>query len=235
VSQAPRVPGLWWASVGVLAVLVGVNLATPAVCAALVAGPLRTFLDAAGVEVTVEAWPPPALWWGRIDRITMSARDVRAGEQRLERLSATLGAVQVDPLALYVERAFVVRAIGSGHARAMISEAALARILAGQKGVRISTLRLRPGRVFVRGAIRALGTEIAIAGTGRLILSGGGTIDLIVDRALVGATDPAAPKGELTTRIPAVVRIPPLPFGLRLTDVRVDEGQVVLDAGVGSS
>ncbi|HYM90576.1 MAG TPA: DUF2993 domain-containing protein [bacterium] len=227
---------LWWSAVGILAAAVGVNLATPVVAAALVGEPLRTYLDAAGVDVTLEAWPPPALWWGRMDRITVAARDVRAGAQRLERFSATLGGVRVDPLALYLERAFVVRAIGSGHAQATISEAALARTLARDSGVRISALMLRPGRVLVRGAIRVLDTDVAVAGAGRLILSRGGTIDLLLDRALVtGATDPAAFKGQLTTRIPAVVRIPPLPFGLQLTGVRVDDGRLVLDAGLGSS
>jgi len=32
-----------------------------------------------------------------------------------------------------------------------------------------------------------------------------------------------------------VMRIPALPFGLQLTDVRMDDGRLVLDAGMGSS
>jgi hypothetical protein len=160
------------------------------------------------------------------------------GDQRLEHFSATLGHVQVDPRALYVDRTFVIRTIGSGHAQATVSQDALARALARGPGVRITALTLRPGRVLVKGVIPMLGTDVAVDGAGRLVLSGGGTIDLILERATATtvATRPTAFKGHvMTTRIPGVVRLPTLPFGLHLTNVRMDDGRLVLDAGMGSS
>ncbi len=228
----------WWYSVGVLTAALCINLATPVVAAALVGDSLRTFLAAAAVDVTLEAWPTPALWWGRMDRMTVAARDVRAGDQRFEHFSATFGHVQVDPRALFVDRAFVIRTIGSGHAQATVSQDALARALAREPGVRINALTLRPGRVLVQGVIPMLGADVAVDGAGRLVLSEDGTIDLILERATATtvSTRPTAFKGQVvTTRIPGVMRLPALPFGLQLTNVRMDDGRLVLDAGMGSS
>jgi hypothetical protein len=41
--------------------------------------------------------------------------------------------------------------------------------------------------------------------------------------------------GHLGTRLPSVLRIPALPLGLRLTDVQVAEGRLLLDAATGPS
>src|SRR5438132_12503107 len=52
---------MWWYSVGALAAAVCINLATPVVAATLLGASLRTFLPAAGLVVTLEASPVPAV------------------------------------------------------------------------------------------------------------------------------------------------------------------------------
>jgi hypothetical protein len=222
---------VWRWSVGVLAAALVANLAAPVVAGAVFARSLRTVLGTDQVDVVAESWPPPALWWGRVDRMVVHARDVIAGDLRLERFSASFRGLRVDPGALYWDRALVIRATGSGTGQATVTQGALASALARQPGVRVDALTLRRGGVTVRGTIRVLGTDIAVEGDGRLVLNGRDAIDLVLDRATVaGAVSSATLNGRLVARVPSVVRVPSLPLGLRLTAVHMDDGRLLLDA-----
>jgi hypothetical protein len=221
--------------VGVLAAVVGVNLVAPVVVGAAMKEPLRKLLMASQVDIAVESWPFAALWWGNVDRLTLLARDVQAGDLRLEQFSATFRQLRVDPRALYANHALVVRSIGSGSARGTVSQEALAVALARQPGVRIDTVVLRPGTVHVRATVRVLGIDVAVDGDGRFVLSGGNTLDLILDQATLSGAGTITLGGQLTTRVPSVLRVPSLPLGLRITDIRVEDGRLVLDAATGPS
>lgn len=231
----PGRPGrLWRWSVGILAAILGANLAAPAVVAAALARSLRTTLSTDRVDVVVESWPAPALWWGRVDRMSVLARDVPAGDLRFERFSASFLGLRVDARALYADRAFVVRALRSGLAQASVTQEVLAGALARQPGMRVGALVLRRGGLTVRGTMRVLGADVAVEGDGSLMLNGRGGIDLIVDRATVGgAASSATFKGRGLARVPSVVRVPPLPLGFRLTAMRVEDGRLLLDASTG--
>jgi LmeA-like phospholipid-binding len=233
----PRRPGtLWLWSVAVLAAAIGANLGTPVIAAAAVRGSLRTLLGTAQVDVALQTWPPPALWWGSVDRMTVRARDVQTGDLRLDQFDATFQGVRLDPRALYAERILVIRSVESGRARGTMSQEALARAIAQQRGVRVEMLALRSGRVLVRGTIRVLGADVAVDGSARLALHGHDSIDLILDRTRVaGVGSVAAIRGQLTTRVSPALRVPALPLGLRLTNVRVEDGRLLLDAATGPS
>ena len=231
----PGRPGTVWRwSVGILAVALGANLAAPAVVAAAFARPLRTALGTDQVDVAVESRPAPALWWGRVDRMTVRARDVPAGDLRFEQFHGTFLGLRIDPRALYADRALVIRALHSGVAQASVSQAALASALARQPGVHVDALVLRRGGVTVRGTIRVLGADVAVEGDGALVLNGRDAIDLILDQATVaGAASSAVLKGRVVARVPSVMRVPPLPLGLRLTAVHMEDGRLLLDASTG--
>lgn len=221
---------------GLLAAALAVNLLAPVVAAAALKAPLQALLGTSQVDVALAAWPPAALWWGSVDRMVVLARDVQAGDLRLDRFSAVLFQVRMDPRALYTNRTLVVRAIGSGHAQATVLQEALAGALARQPGVRVDALVLRPGLATFRGAVHLLGLEVGIEGAGRFVLNGPETIDLILDRVTVtGPGSSGTVGGQLTTRVPSVLRAPTLPWGLRLTDVQMGEGTLLLDAAIGPS
>jgi LmeA-like phospholipid-binding len=232
---APRRPGsVWRWSVGLLAAALGANLATPPLVGAALARPLRTALGTAQVDVVVASWPPPVLWWGRVDHMALRARDVAVGDLRFERFSASFRGLRIDPRALYADGALVVRGLQSGVAQASLAEEALAAALARQRGVRVQALTLRHDGVTVRGAIQVLGTDVAIAGDGQLVLNGPDAIDLILTQATVaGAASSAMLKGRLLARVPSVLRVPPLPLGLRLTGLHMEDGRLLLDASTG--
>ena len=236
MSRSSRPGALWLWSVGILAAAVGASLGTPAFAAAAFKETLIPILGTNRITVILEAWPPPALWWGRVGRMTVVALDARAGDLALEQFTATLYGVRVDPRALYADRALLIRSIAAGSARGLVSQEALARSLALQPGVRVDTVLLRPDGVVVRGALRVFGTDVAVEGAGRFVLAGSDTLDLILDRVTLGGSGASTVVGgRLATRIPSVLRIPPLPLGLRLTDVHTEDGRLVLDAATGPS
>jgi DUF2993 family protein len=235
----PRAGGrgaVWGLAVCVIASAVAINLATPAIAAAALEGYLRGVLHAGRVQVGLAAWPPPALWWGRVDRLTVAARDVQMGTVRLDTFTLTLGGLRFDPGALYLDHTLVILARGPGVARGTVSQVELARILALQPGVRVDSVVVRPGAVFLRGAVRALGVDVPAEGSGRLVLNTDGAVDLILEQFTVaGGVLPVAVRGRLTTRLRGVLSVPPLPLGFRLTGVKMDDGRLVLDAGTAPS
>lgn len=228
-------PGSGWVwSVALLAAALGVNLAAPFLVGAACARALRTALGTGHVDVVVESWPPLALWWGRVDRMVVRARDVPTGDLRFERFSASSRGLHIDPGALYLGGSLVIRAVQSGNAQATVTQAALASALARQPGVHVEALVLRRGGVMLRGTIAVLGIDVAIEGDGQLVLNGRDAIDLILDQTTVaGAASSPVLRGRLAARVPSVVRIPPLPLGFQVTALHMDDGRLLLDASMG--
>lgn len=224
---------VWLLAVGVLAVAVAANLGTPAVAGAALKGYLRSQLPGGSVEVAVQASPPVALWWGRAARVTMVAHNVQLGTLGTERFDVTFETLRFDPQALYLHRALVIRSLRNGSAHATVNQANLTRALARSPTIRVDSVVLQPGRVWVRGAVRALGAEFPAEGLGRLVLNGETAVDLVLDSVVVaGGSLPGSVNGEAITIRSAIV-VPRLPFGFRVTAVRVEDGRLVLDAGTG--
>jgi hypothetical protein len=185
--------------------------------------------------VVVESWPPPVLWWGRVDHMVVHARDVAVGDLRFDQFSASFRGLRIDPRALYADGALVVRGLQSGIAQATLGQEALAGALARQRSVRVDALVLRRDGMTVRGTIQVLGTDVVVEGDGRLVLNGPDAIDLILNRASVAGAASSAMmlKGRLAARLPSVLRVPPLPLGLRLTGLHMEDGRLLLDASTG--
>ena len=224
---------VWLLAVGALAVAVGANLGTPAVAGAALKGYLRAQLPGSRVEVDLEASPPIALWWGRAALVTVVAHHVQMGTLGMERFDATFDTLRFDPQALYVHRTLVIRSLRSGSARATVTQGDLTHALARSTAIRVDSVVLQPGRVWVRGAVRAFGAEFPAEGLGRLVLNGETAVDLILDSVVVaGGSLPGSVSGEAMT-IRSALEVPPLPFGFRLTGLRMENGRLVLDAGTG--
>jgi len=233
VAAVPPRRKVWLLAVGVLAVAVGANLGTPAVTGAALKGYLRSQLSGSRVEVDLQASPPIALWWGRAAMVTVAAHNVQMGTLGMERFDASFDTLRFDPQALYVHRTLVIRSLRSGSARATVTQEDLARALAHSPAIRVDSVVLQPGRVWVRGAIRAFGAELPAEGLGRLVLNGETAVDLILDSVVVaGGSLPGSVSGEAMT-IRSALEVPPLPFGFRLTGLRMENGRLVLDAGTG--
>ncbi|HKV45240.1 MAG TPA: DUF2993 domain-containing protein [bacterium] len=231
----PRPGRLWLVAVGVLALAVAVNLGTPLVAAAAFRGYLMALLPSRALDVRLMAWPPLALWWGRVDLLTVAADDVQIGTLQLARFDARLSDMRFDPKALLVQHRVVIDSVRLGVAQATVSQAELAHALVLQPNVRVDSIVLRRDQVLLKGAVRVLGAELPADGVGHLVLNGDTAIDLVLDRVTVAGGAVSMPNGGPALTLKSVIAVPPLPFGFRLTAVRTDDGKLVLDAGTGSS
>ncbi|HLJ61218.1 MAG TPA: DUF2993 domain-containing protein [bacterium] len=239
-NRTPRKAGvragvLWWAVVVALVVAVGVSVGGPTVASAALDMALVRALDAERVRVEVTAWPPAALWWGRVDVLTVAARNLRVGTLRVQSLDATLDRVQMDAGALYAERQVSIRSLGSAVARFTVAQDALQSMLGAQPSVRDAVVTLHPGRISLAATVGVLGMSLQAVGTGRLVLRGEHAADLALDRVTVaGVPVPSAIVAQLIGGLNPVLDVGALPFGLHLTGVTVGEGEVIVDAAAGT-
>jgi len=225
----------WWGIVGLLLVAVLASVTGPWVAASALKTAIGGDVPAGGVRVSVVTWPPPALWWGQVDVLNVSARDFRVGTVRAQTFDATLDGIRLDPAALYFQRRVVIRALGRAAAEITVGQGALAEALAATPSLRDVAVVLADGRVQVAANVSVFGAFLRAAGDGRLVLRGGTALDVVFDRiAVAGVPLPDAVAAQVTAAVNPVLDIGALPFGLRLRTVRVADGEVVLDAAAGS-
>lgn len=233
MAHPPRPGRLWLFAVAVLGVAVAVNLGSPVAAVAALKGYLATLMPSRGMDVRIVAWPPIALWWGRMDLLAVAAHDAQIGTLQMEEFDATFSDLRFDPEALLVHHTLVISALRVGIAHGTISQAELLHALALQPNVRVDSVVLQPGRVFLKGAVRVLGAELPAQGVGHLVLNGDTAVDLVLDHVAAGG-GPLPTSGPSVT-LKSVLSVPSLPFGFHLTGVRTGDGRLVLDAGMGPS
>jgi hypothetical protein len=233
-SRGRRPRGLWLATLGLAGAAVGASLAGPPLAAIQLKTALGRALSAESVQASMVVWPPPALWWGRVDVLSIAARHLRMNPLEVDTFDATLDRVRFDSGALYFRRELVLQAVGSGVAHATVSQDALARVLATHPGVRDTAVRLTPGRVTLSATVSVFGAPVPAAADGHLSLRGTSGVDLIFDRLTVaGVGLPPALRNQVAGALNPILDARSLPFGMRLTRLHLDEGKVTLDAVVG--
>lgn len=238
------------ATVGLLGVAVGASLAASPLAAAQLRSALGRPLAAESVQIDVAASPPPAVWWGRIDRLRVAMRHLHAGQLEVEAFDAVLDGIRFDPASLYLDRMLAIRSIRSGAASLTVTRDALTRTLAAQLQAALvkaspvgsalgdAGVTLERGRLELVATASAFGTVIRIMAEGRLVLRAETAVDLVLDRLTIAGVDlPRAITAQVADAVNPIldVRLWSLPFGLRLTKIQVDGGRVVLDAIAGGS
>lgn len=229
-------PGaLWLAVVVVLALALAANLAAPSVAALAMRLALARSFETGDVAVVVQAWPATAVWWGNIGVLSVAARSLRVGRLDVAVFDAILTRVAVDPGRLYGRRELVVRSVGSGIARVAVTADSLARMVAEQPSVKQVVVHLRPGTITLDGTVSVFGADFPASVAGHLVVRDAARLDLVVDRITVLGGLPVPPDvaSRLATSINPVLDVGRLPFGLRLTNVTIGEGIVMLQAAAG--
>lgn len=213
---------------------VGLSLLTPPVANAALRVALGRALDTAEIRVNAVSWPSPALWWGQVDVLAVTARHLRAGTLEVDAFDATLNRVRVDPGALYAGRTLVIRSVGSGVAHVTVTQDALAALLAAQPSLRDVAVALQDGRVSLEATVSVLGASLRATGSGRLALRGDTAVDLVLDRITVGGLPLPGPFADAVIRsVNPVLDVRSLPFDLRLTGLTIAEGRAMLQAATG--
>ncbi len=225
---------MWLGAVGLLVVATGISLATPPIADAQLRAALGRTLGTSNIEVRIATWPPPAVWWGKVDVLSVAARHLRVGTLDVDAFDATLNRVRFDPEVLYATRALEIRSLGSGVAHVTVTQDALAALLALQPSLRDVAVTLQSGRVSLGATVSVLGASLRATGDGRLVLRGDTAVDLLLDQiAVAGVHLPAAMMGEVARSVNPVLDVRSLPFGLHLTGLTIAGGRVMLDAVAG--
>lgn len=224
---------MWLATVCVLAGALALSALTPSIAGAVLRPALGGLLDSPDVQVHVDAWPPLALWAGRIDVLAVTASRARLGTLVVDRFDVALDGVRIDPGALYARHAFVVRHVRSGIGHITVSQTALRDLLAFQPSLRDVSVALASGRVTVGATVSVLGAPVRATADGRLILRDGTTVDFVLDRiSVAGVPLPSAIGAQVARSVNPVVDVRSLPFRVRLTGLEVADGAATLDAVV---
>lgn len=230
-----RTLAFWLAAVGLLAAALAASLgAPPAAGTALRIALVRSF-GTDDVTVAVHSWPAPALWWGNIGMLSVSARSVRMGRLDVAAFDATLRQVNVDAGLLYGRRRLAVRSVAGGTARVMVTADDLARLVATEPAVKQVVVHLRPGMMVLDGTVSVFGADVPASLTGHLVVRDAARLDLVVDRITVmgGLPVPADVAAQLVASINPIVDVGRLPLNLRLTGVMIGNGIVMLTAAAG--
>ena len=164
---------------------------------------------------------------GRYDDVALSASEVTAGGGRISRLEATLRGVHV-PLSAALSGSVSSVPVDRLQATVLISYADLAKQLRDRR----LAVSAAGDSLLVTGSVQVLGRTVSASAISTVALSG----TSVVVRAQRFEVGHSAANRVLTAalagRFDFVVRIGTLPYGLRLTGVRVEpEGVVATAAG----
>jgi len=162
---------------------------------------------------------------GRYDRVDVEATSIDRGGVRIASLNATLQGIHV-PLGEAIRGEVTAVPVDEVTADAVVTYVDLAH-RSGLVGVSIEPL---DGLVRVTARVRVLGQTVTASATSAVSVRNNSVIVKARSITVLGQSTPAllsALTGLLDLRVPTGE----LPYGLRLTGVRVDAGGVVLSAG----
>jgi len=228
---------LWRAAVGLLALAVAASLAGPPLAGAALRIALARSLGTGNVAVTARATPALALWWGNIAMLSVAARSVRVGRLDAAAFDATLRHVEVDAGLLYGSRRIVIRSVGGGIARVLVTPDNLAQLIAAQPAVKRVVVHVNPGAIVVDGTVTVFSADVPVSLVGHLVVRDAAHLDLAVDRVTVMGGQPVPPDvaARLAASVNPVLDVGRLPFDLRLTGVTIGHGVVTLQAVAGTA
>lgn len=216
----------------VLALLVGADRLSLALTQRAVAAQLQSSGSLSSrPSVSVRGFPflTQALS-GRYDDVELSASEVTAGGGRLSRLEASLRGVHV-PLSDALSGSVSTVPVDRLRATVLMSYADITAQLRDRRlSVSASGSFLR-----VTGSVSALGRTVSASALSSVTLSGTSVIVTAQRFEVAGKAADRVLSRALGNRLDFVVRIGKLPYGLRLTDVRVAGNGIVADAAADSA
>jgi hypothetical protein len=220
------------AALVVVADRVGATVAEQRLVAAVTDEASARGVTADSTEVSIGGFPfLTQVARGRYDEITIDMREARSGELRVEQLLVTAFGVKADTADLLSgdPKATADRVTGT----AVIDWAQLPKLLdyAGL-GVGDATFARAGDGVRVRGTATLAGRPLPLAATARFTVNDDGQLRVQVsDAEIEGVTlNPAlqGPLDDLQRRLSIPVDVPPMPFGMKLDEVRAEaEGLAV--------
>jgi hypothetical protein len=165
---------------------------------------------------------------GRYDAVEVRADRVPAGELTLTRLDATLTGVEVA-LSDALSGSVAEVPVGGVDARALVAYGELSR----RSGERRLTVAPAGDRVRVTGSVEVLGQTLAAIAVSRVELVDGDLLLTAESYEVGNQTVDDLLRRALGERLDLRVPVEGLPYGLEVTDVRVEQAGVSVRAAAG--
>lgn len=206
----------------------------PGVVSARLENAIAASLDEAeSVRVYVRTFPALAVALGRIDVLTIDARNVMVDGLRVQRLFVDARRADIDVRSVLHQGKLGVRHVGRGDVTVILAQDDLNAYFRSRDGIlKLLTVRLRPGVATVSGSASILGMKVDLALDGRFVVRGDTHLAYVVDRIRVGnAVISEAVKNGLLKNVDLSVDVSKLPIPVVLRGVSVQDGVVYLFGG----
>lgn len=190
---------------------------------------VRRDFHARSADVLVRGGPT-AVATGEFSRLILIVHQAVIDGLPLDEVRADFRDVELD-----VRDAFngelVIHRIGGGQASLEATADDLQRYLVETKGIAGARVRLADGVVTVSGHVTVLAYQIDVTMRGRLAVAGGTKVVLRVETlSISGLSLPADAASALAATMNPLLTIDQLPVPLRLKDVTVRDGRVIVTA-----
>lgn len=194
---------------------------------------LRTAVHARAVSIGYTGGPV-AFSRGRFASLHLRLRRAALDGLTVDDFRGDFTDVTADAQALW-RGDLVVRHIGGGHATLTLREEDLARYLLDRRGIRSPVVRLANGIVTLGGQVNVLNTQLDVRLQGRLSIVDGRRVVLDAQTLSIGGLElPSEIAGAVVAAVNPLMTVENFPLPLKLVDVTVDGGAIVLTAAPSS-
>lgn len=198
----------------------------------------RAVQDRLGLEATPEvslsSRPRPSLLAGRFESGRLVLEGVDFEGVRPNRAVVNLDPFAVDMLGSLGSGTFETERPLSGALRMELSEREVARLAnMGVRGERVESVHLEPGRMTVRIETTVMGVEVPVSVVGDLAQEGQTLVFEPRRVAAFGVPLPERLSDRLVSQAGFEYPLEDLPYDTEVSDVRTDEGKVVVEGRIG--
>ena len=214
----------------VIAVFVLADVVAPGLAEQTVRHRLENRLGTHDVTVSLASTPSALLVLGQIDHAHVTAHDGRVGDVLTTELALDGDGIKLDMGELFSGDSVKVASAGSITLTGVISEDNLKELLARKvERLQNTEVKMAPDGSTITGNVKLLGRMADLTCHATVVDDGGQLMMHMQSLTLTNAAIGRAQAGDLFGDIPLIKR-GKMPFGARFTDVKMQEGKVVLTA-----
>lgn len=210
--------------IALISIFASCQLLLPIAAETMIERSLKRSMQAAELDVEVDALPAFDLIDGSADKITISGRDVLIGRLLCSRIDVSAHDVDVDMPRLVNDGKFIFEHLGEVSVTAEIKEDAMAKTLE-QSADKLSNVKVTvtPSGIEAEGDYSLGKMPAHIALTGQLV-GRGDKIYFVSERATIKHSIGKI-SANLKTEI-ELAELSSLPFAVRITEIRPNDGWI---------
>lgn len=213
-----------------LVLILGAEVVLPAVAQRTIAHRLAEQLGTNDVNAQLSSTPNALLLLGQVDHAHVTVHQGRLGEVLVSELALDGEDLRLDLGALACDQRVALKQAGSFTLTGVVTEENLREFLARKVDkLENTTVQMTPDGVAVTANIKVFGRQADARLTGTILDDGGQLMFHMTSLSITNAPFGKASLGSVFGDIP-LVRRGKMPLGLKVTDVKMQAGKVVIQA-----